>query len=156
MLTTIQIREFSSECRRYTDQGSRFDGLASEYDAWFDGEGELISRIEVEAFRSVLRSLPKPWLEIGVGSGWFAQELGIENGVDPSTRLLQMTRKRGVNTFLGKGGIRCLTQNFSARFLSSSPFQCPGEVCYAEYPVAGYFPNVSLMVLVDSNNQLLT
>ena len=51
----------------------------------------------------MLPSLPKPWLEVGVGSGRFAQALGIETGVDPSIKLLEMARKRGITAFLGKG-----------------------------------------------------
>jgi len=82
---------------------SPFDGLASEYDAWFDKEGSLIFFIEVQAFRTLLPSLPKPWLEIGVGSGRFAQALGIETGVDPSIKLVEMARGRGLNAFLGQG-----------------------------------------------------
>ena len=80
-----------------------FDDLALEYDAWFDKEGSLIFFIEVRAFKLLLSSLPKPWLEIGVGSGRFAQALGIETGVDPSSKLLQMARRRGINAFLGRG-----------------------------------------------------
>lgn len=82
---------------------SPFDELASEYDAWFDGEGSLIFLIETQAFKSLLPSLPKPWLEIGVGSGRFAQALGIGIGVDPSTRLVEMAKRRGITAFLGRG-----------------------------------------------------
>jgi SAM-dependent methyltransferase len=82
---------------------SLFDDLAMEYDAWFDRDGSLIFFTEVRAFRTLLLSLPKPWLEIGVGSGRFAQALGIETGVDPSTRLIEMARQRGINAFLGRG-----------------------------------------------------
>jgi len=70
------------------NRGSLFDSLASEYDAWFEQEGKLIFDIEVKAFQEMLPLLPKPWLEVGVGSGRFAQALGIETGVDPSARLL--------------------------------------------------------------------
>ena len=65
---------------------SIFDLLALDYDGWFEDEGKLLFAIEAEAFRRVLPSLPKPWLEVGVGSGRFAQALGIENGIDPSVR----------------------------------------------------------------------
>ncbi len=84
-------------------KSSPFDSLASRYDAWFDGEGKLIFTIEVEALRKVLSSLPKPWLEVGVGSGRFAQVLGIGFGVDPSIRLLEMAKRRGISVFLGRG-----------------------------------------------------
>ena len=82
---------------------SPFDDLALEYDAWFDRKGRLIFSIEKRAFTDVLLSLPKPWLEVGVGSGRFAEALGIEAGVDPSSKLLQIAKNRGINTFLGRG-----------------------------------------------------
>lgn len=80
-----------------------FDELATEYDAWFEEEGKLIFDIEVQAIKRILNCLPKPWLEIGVGSGRFAQALGIKTGVDPSIILLDMARMRGINVFLGRG-----------------------------------------------------
>ena len=80
-----------------------FDSLASEYEAWFDAEGKGVFAIEVQALAEVLPSLPKPWLEVGVGSGRFAQSLGIDIGLDPSIKLLNMARKRGINVFLGRG-----------------------------------------------------
>ncbi len=84
-------------------EASPFEHLASDYDAWFDGEGKLIFAIEVQAFQEVLPFLSKPWLEVGVGSGRFAQTLGIETGVDPSIKLLDMARGRGIMVFLGRG-----------------------------------------------------
>ena len=80
---------------------SPFDDLAPEYDAWFDKDGSLVYSIEVQAFKSLLPSLPKPWLEVGVGSGRFAQALGIGTGVDPSRELVKMARRRGITTFRG-------------------------------------------------------
>ena len=82
---------------------SPFDNLASEYDAWFDKDGRLIFFIEVQAFKTLLPTLPRPWLEIGVGSGRFAQALGIETGIDPSTKLVRMARQRGINALQGWG-----------------------------------------------------
>jgi ubiquinone/menaquinone biosynthesis C-methylase UbiE len=92
-----------AETQQSSSLFSPFDDLALEYDAWFDIDGRLIFFIEVQAFQIILSSLPKPWLEVGVGSGRFAQALGIENGVDPSFRLLQIARPRGVNAFQGRG-----------------------------------------------------
>jgi SAM-dependent methyltransferase len=89
--------------KRNKSPGSPFDDLAMEYDAWFDREGSLIFFIEVQAFKSLLPALPKPWLEIGVGSGRFAQALGIGTGVDPSIKLVEMARRRGVTAFPGQG-----------------------------------------------------
>ncbi len=84
-------------------EASPFDGLAADYDAWFDGEGKLIFAIETQAFQKILPSLPKPWLEVGVGSGRFARALEIEVGIDPSVKLLNIARERGVKGFLGRG-----------------------------------------------------
>jgi len=85
------------------DRGSLFDSLASEYDAWFEQEGKPIFDIEVRAFQEILPLLPRPWLEVGVGSGRFAQALGIENGIDPSAKLLEIAKKRGITGFLARG-----------------------------------------------------
>lgn len=82
---------------------SPFDKLAQEYDAWFDKEGKLIFFIETQAFKPLLPYLPKPWLEIGIGSGRFAQALGIETGTDPSANLIKIARKRGISVFEGRG-----------------------------------------------------
>lgn len=80
-----------------------FDELAAEYDAWFDGEGKLIFLNEVQAFLPLLPRLPKPWLEIGAGSGRFAKALGIETGIDPSEKLAAMAKKRGIDVSIGRG-----------------------------------------------------
>lgn len=87
------------------DKGTEelFDRLAEQYDAWFDGEGKLPFQIELEAFRTVLSALPRPWLEVGAGSGRFAESLGIDVGLDPSRKLLEMARQRGVPVILGRG-----------------------------------------------------
>jgi len=82
---------------------SPFDELASEYDAWFDGEGSIIFSNEIKAFQTLLPYLPKPWLEIGVGSGRFAQALGIDTGIDPSGKLVEIAKSRGINAFPGRG-----------------------------------------------------
>ena len=82
---------------------SAFDSMASEYDSWFGNKGKLVFAIEIRALQQVLPQLPKPWLEIGVGSGRFAQALGIETGLDPSPELLKIAKSRGINAFLSKG-----------------------------------------------------
>ena len=82
-LTDYRALRRISGMKRSKKLGSPFDNLASEYDAWFDKEGSLIFFIEAQAFKTLLKSLPRPWIEIGVGSGRFAQALGIETGIDP-------------------------------------------------------------------------
>ena len=85
--------------------------------------------IEVCAFNDVLTSIPKPWLEVGVGSGRFAQALGIETGVDPSIKLLKMARRRGITVFLGKGEQLFLRkESFGTVFLIVT-------LCFVDSPV---------------------
>jgi SAM-dependent methyltransferase len=108
---------------------SPFDDLASEYDAWFDKEGKLIFSIEVQAFQTLLSSLPKPWLEIGVGSGRFAQALGIETGIDPSIKLIRMARRRGIKAFRGRG-----EQEFYAQETLGTVFLIV-TLCFLDYPL---------------------
>jgi SAM-dependent methyltransferase len=102
-LVNFRTRESKINKEQMNNGQSPFDKLAREYDAWFDKEGKLIFADEVRAFETLLPSLPKPWLEIGVGSGRFAKALGIETGIDPSIKLVELARKRGVNAFLGWG-----------------------------------------------------
>jgi ubiquinone/menaquinone biosynthesis C-methylase UbiE len=80
-----------------------FDSLAWAYDTWFEEEGRLVFASEVEALRQALPLLPKPWIEVGVGSGRFAQALGIDIGLDPSSGLLKIARNRGARVLLGRG-----------------------------------------------------
>jgi ubiquinone/menaquinone biosynthesis C-methylase UbiE len=87
----------------FSNEATPFDDLAKAYDNWFEQEGKAIFAIGVNALQEVLSSLPKPWLEVGVGSGRFAQALGIEIGIDPSARLLELARKRVNRVILGRG-----------------------------------------------------
>jgi ubiquinone/menaquinone biosynthesis C-methylase UbiE len=84
-------------------QTSPFDSLADEYDSWYDGKGRLAFEIELAALRPLLAELPKPWLEVGVGTGRFAQALGIPLGIDPSPALLAKARQRGIDALYGEG-----------------------------------------------------
>jgi SAM-dependent methyltransferase len=87
----------------FSSKVALFDRLAQVYDSWFEGEGRVIFATELKAFQELSGSLPKPWLEVGVGSGRFAQALGIETGIDSSARLLQMASRRGIAVLLSRG-----------------------------------------------------
>src|SRR5512137_1284876 len=84
-------------------QPSPFDSLADRYDSWYDGKGKLAFEIELAALRPLLQDCPKPWLEVGVGTGRFAQALGIPLGIDPSEGLLEKARQRGIEVLWGEG-----------------------------------------------------
>jgi ubiquinone/menaquinone biosynthesis C-methylase UbiE len=84
-------------------QPDPFDSLAAKYDSWYDGKGRMAFAIELAALRPLLAELPKPWLEVGVGTGRFAQALGIPLGIDPSPALLDVARQRGIEALYGEG-----------------------------------------------------
>jgi len=76
---------------------SVFERYAARYDAWYEGPvGRGAYRSEVRALAPLLARCPRPWLEVGVGSGRFAQALGVEFGIDPARLPLRMAADRGI------------------------------------------------------------
>jgi SAM-dependent methyltransferase len=95
--TVIEFSESSDAVRM-------FDREAARYDAWFESpHGRVLFRAEIEAIRRLVNGLPGPWLEVGVGTGRFAQALGAWYGVDPAWNVLQLARQRGVHVVQGRG-----------------------------------------------------
>jgi SAM-dependent methyltransferase len=81
-----------------------FNAHPDEYDAWYDSEaGKAIFAMEVDCLQPLLHSYKRPYLEIGVGSGRFAQDLGIEYGVDPALALLRIADFRGIRVAKATG-----------------------------------------------------
>lgn len=81
-----------------------FDREAVRYDAWFDSpQGRVLFRAEVEAIRRLVTGLLGPGLEVGVGTGRFAQALQVPYGVDPAWSVLQLARRRGGHVVQGRG-----------------------------------------------------
>jgi SAM-dependent methyltransferase len=78
-----------------------FDEHYDRYDAWYE-ENRLAYLSELEVFKKILPERGAG-LEIGVGSGRFAAPLGITTGIDPSKKMLELARKRGVDARLGAG-----------------------------------------------------
>lgn len=77
---------------------------ADRYDAWYNTpKGRALLALEVACLKLLLQRLPRPYLEVGVGTGRFAQALGIGYGVDPSPRALDKALQRGVQALLGVG-----------------------------------------------------
>ncbi|MFW5886848.1 MAG: class I SAM-dependent methyltransferase [Bacteroidota bacterium] len=69
-----------------------FDSLAEEYEAWFV-ENKTLFQSELLALKQVI-PVDKTGVEIGIGSGVFAEQLGIRFGIDPSEKMLEYARKR--------------------------------------------------------------
>jgi SAM-dependent methyltransferase len=76
-----------------------FERYAAAYDAWFD--------VYPWAFRSEVKALRHFWpgegdaVEVGVGSGRFAEALGVRWGVEPSPAMRAMAKCRGIEVVDG-------------------------------------------------------
>jgi ubiquinone/menaquinone biosynthesis C-methylase UbiE len=106
-----------------------FDQHAEDYDKWFDTpEGKVLFRMEVEAVRMLTRNIEKPSLEIGVGTGRFAEELGIDTGIDLSFKSLEIAKKRGIKVEKAKGeNLPFRDESFGAVFMLFT-------LCFVEDP----------------------
>lgn len=76
-----------------------FDENAQEYDDWFTNN-ESYYQAELEAVRSLVPNTGKG-IEIGIGTGRFAERLGIKVGLEPSRAMCTIAQKRGINTIAG-------------------------------------------------------
>jgi ubiquinone/menaquinone biosynthesis C-methylase UbiE len=77
-----------------------FDEHAGDYDTWFD-EHKSVYQAQLQILRGAVPDFQRG-LEVGVGSGRFADPLGIHCGIDPSNMLTQMAKHRGVEVALGE------------------------------------------------------
>jgi SAM-dependent methyltransferase len=79
-----------------------FEQHAQNYDEWFD-EHESVYQAEIAALREFV-PVTGMGIEVGVGTGRFAVPLGVEFGLDPSRRMLQKARRRGLSVCQAVGG----------------------------------------------------
>jgi len=83
---------------------SPFDTEVTRYDGWFDSaDGRPIFVQETVCLRELIGEIDGRWLEVGVGTGRFAQALGIHEGVDPSLPALALAASRGIIVSQGVG-----------------------------------------------------
>ena len=81
-----------------------FDVYAKRYDAWYVKPfGKSAFNLEKACIESLCKNLRQPFLEVGVGTGRFAQALTIEYGIDISTGVLELATKREIIVVKGKG-----------------------------------------------------
>ncbi len=78
---------------------SPYEDHAEAYDGWFD-ENRFAFESELRAVRFLL---PRggTGVEVGVGTGRFAGELGIAIGVEPSRSMRRIARERGISVIAG-------------------------------------------------------
>ncbi|MBN1550135.1 class I SAM-dependent methyltransferase [bacterium] len=77
-----------------------FETYSNEYDTWFENHRDFYSA-ELEAIRRLIPSAGLEGMEIGVGSGRFAVPLGIMTGVEPSEKMAQKARQKGIDVHSG-------------------------------------------------------
>lgn len=72
-----------------------FNEHYSDYDQWFSENSEAYKN-EIEAVRDFI-PLNSKGIEIGVGTGRFAEPLGVKTGVEPSINMAALAKNRGIN-----------------------------------------------------------
>ena len=78
---------------------SPFEKYAEQYEEWFV-ENRWVYEAELQAVKAML-PVGGHGVEIGVGSGRFAEPLGIKIGVEPSKRMREVAQKRGIQVLDG-------------------------------------------------------
>jgi ubiquinone/menaquinone biosynthesis C-methylase UbiE len=80
-------------------ENNPFDIFTDEYENWFKENNKLFQS-ELLALKQVVPT-DKKGLEIGIGSGIFAEKLDIKFGIDPSENMLKLARQRNLNADYG-------------------------------------------------------
>ena len=76
-----------------------FEKYTSRYEKWFE-DNHWVYQAELKAVKSLL-PIGQYGVEIGIGTGRFAEPLGINIGVDPSSHMRDIARKRGIKVLDG-------------------------------------------------------
>jgi ubiquinone/menaquinone biosynthesis C-methylase UbiE len=75
-----------------------FDILTEKYDAWYDSEdGKPLYESELLCLKPFIEDAKSPVLEIGVGTGRFAEYFPKVIGIDPAFNVLKYAQKRGID-----------------------------------------------------------
>ena len=76
-----------------------FDRYTAQYEQWFE-LNKYAYESEILAIKALLPASGEGF-EIGVGSGLFAKPFGIKFGIDPSEKMREIARKRGIDAIDG-------------------------------------------------------
>jgi SAM-dependent methyltransferase len=104
-----------------------FDIHTEEYEDWFK-RNSFAYLSEIELLKSLLPG--GRGLEIGVGSGLFAEPLGIEFGVDPSLSMAALAKERNISVAAGTAEelpVGSITFDFALMVTS---------ICFVDDPLA--------------------
>jgi len=79
-----------------------FEALADKYDLWYE-RNVTTALNELRLVQHMVKDKPRPCVEIGSGSGYFAQGSNCDLGIDPSLSMIKMARRRGVESIAAFG-----------------------------------------------------
>ena len=79
-----------------------FDKNVEDYEAWYDKYPEVFES-ELAAVREQFLKLPENirGIEVGIGTGRFAQPLGIKEGIEPSEEMAKKAVNRNIEILKG-------------------------------------------------------
>ncbi len=77
-----------------------FEKYTERYEDWFE-KHKYAYLSELKAVSSLLPENRENCLEIGVGTGRFAAPLGVKYGVEPSKRMAEIAKQRGIIVYEG-------------------------------------------------------
>lgn len=77
-----------------------FETEAERYDRWFDRH-PAVYKSEIEAIRAALPESHGHTLEIGIGTGRFAEPFGVTIGVEPAEAMRRIAETRGIHAVDG-------------------------------------------------------
>jgi SAM-dependent methyltransferase len=78
---------------------SPFEKYSDQYEEWFENN-RWVYEAELRAVKSMIPA-GGHGVEVGVGTGRFAEPLGIKTGVEPSKRMTEIAQKRGIQVLDG-------------------------------------------------------
>jgi SAM-dependent methyltransferase len=78
---------------------SPFQRYTEQYENWFT-EHRWVYEAELRAVKALLPESGRG-LEVGVGTGRFADPLGLKTGLEPSVRMREIARHRGIEVLAG-------------------------------------------------------
>lgn len=83
-------------------QTELFNTHVQDYEAWYDTYPEVYQS-ELIAIKEQLQKLPENirGIEVGLGTGRFAEPLGIKEGIEPSEEMAKIATKRGIEIMKG-------------------------------------------------------
>jgi ubiquinone/menaquinone biosynthesis C-methylase UbiE len=82
------------------DKIAVFNKEPETYDRWFD-EHPVLFESELRALEKVV-PYNKYGVEIGIGTGRFAEKCAIDRGIDPSENMARIAEERGTKTFIAR------------------------------------------------------